>query len=57
VENGDTAAEILLANHYASGDGVEKNCDQARVLLQAAAKRGSDAAAKRLKQLADAGCQ
>ena len=57
VENGDTAAEILLANRYAVGDGVDKNCDQARVLLQAAAKHGSELAAKRLTQLATTGCE
>lgn len=57
VENGDTSAEIVLANHYASGDGVDKNCDQARVLLQAAAKHGSEAATKSLAQLAASGCQ
>src|SRR5271165_4080454 len=57
VENGDTAAEILLANRYAAGDGVDKNCDQARVLLQAAVKHASEAAAKRLAQLASAGCE
>jgi hypothetical protein len=57
VENGNTAAEIELANRYASGEGVQKNCDQARVLLQAAAKRGNEAAAKRLAELPAAGCQ
>jgi hypothetical protein len=57
VENGDAAAEIQLANHYAAGDGVEKNCDQARVLLQAAAKRGSELATKRLAALSSDGCQ
>jgi len=57
VENGDTTAEILLANRYAAGEGVEKNCEQARVLLQAAVKHGNTAAAKRLTQLTEAGCQ
>jgi PilZ domain-containing protein len=57
VENGNTAAEIELANRYASGEGVQRNCDQARVLLQAAAKRGNEAAAKRLAELPAAGCQ
>jgi hypothetical protein len=56
VGNGDAAAEMLLAEHYASGEGVEKNCDQARVLLQAAAKH-NEAAAKRLAQLSGSGCQ
>jgi len=57
VENGDTLAEVHLANRYISGDGVEKNCDQARVLLQAAAKHGDELAAKRLAQLSTNGCQ
>jgi hypothetical protein len=57
VENGDAIAEVALANHYAVGAGVEKNCAQARVLLEAAAKRGNEAAAKRLIQLRSSGCQ
>jgi len=57
VENGDTVAEVALANHYATGAGVEKNCAQARVLLEAAAKHGNDAAVKRLIQLRSSGCQ
>jgi PilZ domain len=57
VENGDAVAEVALANHYAVGAGVEKNCAQARVLLEAAAKRGSEPALKRLIQLRSSGCQ
>ena len=57
VENGDSAAEVLLANHYVTGEGVAKNCNQARILLQAAAKRGNETAAKRLTQLPADGCQ
>ena len=57
VENGDTLAEVHLANRYISGDGVEKNCDQARILLQAAAKHGDELAVKRLAQLSSSGCQ
>jgi PilZ domain len=57
VENGDAVAEVALANHYAAGAGVEKNCAQARVLLEAAAKRGNEAATKRLIQLRSSGCQ
>lgn len=57
VENGDTVAEVALANHYATGAGVEKNCAQARVLLEAAAKHGNEAAMKRLVQLRSSGCQ
>jgi hypothetical protein len=57
VENGDSTAEVLLANHYVTGEGVAKNCDQARILLQAAAKRGNETAAKRLAELPADGCQ
>jgi hypothetical protein len=57
VENGDTTAEVALAERYVTGDGVEKSCEQARVLLQAAAKHGNEAATKRLEQLASAGCE
>jgi TPR repeat protein len=57
VENGDTVAEVALANHYATGAGVERNCAQARVLLEAAAKHGNEAAVKRLIQLRSTGCQ
>jgi hypothetical protein len=56
VENGDASAELVLANRYIDGDGVVKNCDQARVLLEAAAKRGNSAAAKRLAELPSTGC-
>jgi PilZ domain len=57
VENGDANAEVQLAYRYATGIGVEKNCDQARVLLEAAAKRGNELAAKRLVELSRVGCQ
>ncbi|HUJ81881.1 MAG TPA: PilZ domain-containing protein, partial [Candidatus Acidoferrales bacterium] len=36
VEKGNPAAEILLADLFARGDGVIKSCSQARVLLAAA---------------------
>jgi len=57
VGNGDANAEVRLANRYISGDGVAKNCDQARVLLQAAGKRGNELATKRLTELSQVGCQ
>ena len=41
VENGDTRAELVLANRYLRGEGVPQSCAQARVLLEAAVKRGS----------------
>jgi PilZ domain len=56
VENGDTHAEVILANRYARGEGVPQSCAQARVLLEAAAKRGSVEAKQKLDELAQAGC-
>jgi hypothetical protein len=56
VQNGDAAAELVLANRYIAGEGVAKNCEQARVLLEAAAKRGNPAATRRLADLPTSGC-
>ena len=52
----NTSAVILLANLYLIGDGVPKNCDQARLLLVAAAKRGASDAAQKLRSLESNGC-
>jgi hypothetical protein len=38
------------------GDGVSKSCDQARLLLDAAARKGARAAAERLRNLPAFGC-
>jgi TPR repeat protein len=46
----DTAI-LLLSGLYAAGDGVPQSCDQARLLLDAAAKRNVHAAAARLRTL------
>ncbi|HET9400312.1 MAG TPA: PilZ domain-containing protein [Candidatus Acidoferrales bacterium] len=51
VEKGNLEAEIELADLYASGYRVPKNCTQARVLLQSAAKRDSSEALHRLATL------
>jgi hypothetical protein len=56
VENGDTRAEVVLANRYLRGEGVPQSCAQARVLLEAAVKRGSAEAQQRLDELARGGC-
>jgi hypothetical protein len=56
IEKGNTAAEIDLAELFRTGRGVVKNCDQARVLLSAAARRGSAEARKRLEALQREGC-
>ena len=53
--NGD--ATLLLADLYLKGDGVSKNCDQARVLLDSAARKGIAGAGERLRNLQAFGCQ
>jgi len=53
----NSAATLLLADLYLKGDGVSKNCDQARVLLDAAALQGVKDAAERLRQLQAFGCE
>jgi hypothetical protein len=49
-------AAILLADLYLRGDGVSKNCDQGRVLLDSAARRGIPGAGERLRSLQAFGC-
>jgi TPR repeat protein len=56
IEKGNTAAEIDLAELFRTGRGVVKNCDQARVLLSAAARKGIAEARKRLEALQREGC-
>lgn len=51
------AAMVELSNLYLRGDGVPKSCDQARLLLDAAARKGQPAAAERLRNLPTFGCQ
>jgi len=50
-------ATVLLADLYMKGDGVSKNCDQARVLLDSAASKGVSGAGERLRNLQAFGCQ
>ncbi|HTT18755.1 MAG TPA: hypothetical protein VMG82_07415 [Candidatus Sulfotelmatobacter sp.] len=50
-------AMVALADLYLKGDGVSKNCDQARVLLDSAALRGVAGAGQRLRDLQAFGCQ
>jgi hypothetical protein len=57
VKKGHVPAEVTLADLYRRGDGVEKNCDQARVLLVAASKKGSFEARQILEQIAEHGCE
>jgi TPR repeat protein len=50
-------ASLLLSDLYARGDGVARNCDQARLLLVAAARKGTPAAAQQLHSLESSGCR
>lgn len=50
-------AMLELADLYLKGDGVPKSCDQARVLLDSAGRRGMAGAAERLRNLQAFGCQ
>ncbi len=53
----NATAAILLSDLYQRGDGVARSCDQARLLLVAAAKRGSSQAAQQLRNLELQGCR
>jgi hypothetical protein len=57
VGKGNMAATMTLSDLYLRGDGVPKSCDQARLLLDAAARRGGSAAAERLRNLQAFGCE
>jgi len=50
-------ATVLLSDLYLKGDGVSKNCDQARVLLDSAARKGVAGAGERLRNLPAFGCE
>lgn len=50
-------ATLQLADLYLRGDGVSKNCDQARILLDSAARKGVSGAGERLRNLQAFGCQ
>jgi hypothetical protein len=53
----NATATLALADLYLKGDGVSKNCDQARVLLDSAARGGIKQAGERLRNLQAFGCQ
>jgi hypothetical protein len=57
VGKGNLAATVALSDLYLHGDGVPKSCDQARLLLDAAARKGGKAAAERLRNLQAFGCE
>jgi hypothetical protein len=56
VAKGNSGAEVVLAGLYRRGDGVTQNCNQARVLLTAAAKKGNRSAQDQLEDLDRTGC-
>lgn len=51
------SAILLLSDMYLAGDGVPKSCDQARLLLTAAARKGVPQAADKLRNLLRSGCR
>lgn len=57
VAKGNLTATMTLSDLYLRGDGVPKSCDQARLLLDAAARKGSPSAGMRLRNLQAFGCQ
>lgn len=57
VRKDNAAAALALSDLYLRGDGEPKDCEQARVLLDAAARKGARAAAERLRNLQAFGCQ
>jgi hypothetical protein len=57
IGSGDISAEVALAQLYLTGDGVPKNCDQARVLLKAASRNGNIEALQELRKLSRSGCR
>jgi hypothetical protein len=52
----NATAILLLSDMYLTGDGVPKSCDQARLLLNAAAKKGVPQAGDKLRDLLRSGC-
>jgi len=57
VEKGNAKAEVSLAELYRTGAGVTKNCDQTRILLTAAARKGNAEAQRRLDAFLREGCE
>ena len=53
----NSEATLMLADLYLKGDGVSKNCEQARVLLDSAARKGVSGAGERIRNLQAFGCQ
>jgi hypothetical protein len=56
VAQGNTTAEIALAQLYLTGNGVPRSCEQARVLLSAASKKGNAEATRQYRSLLSTAC-
>jgi hypothetical protein len=57
VRKQNSTAAVLLSDLYLRGDGVPRSCDQARLLLLAAARRGAPQAIQQLQNLEAYGCR
>jgi PilZ domain len=57
VEKGNASAELTLAELYWHGRGVARNCDQTRILLGAAARKGNADAQRLLQLFQREGCE
>ncbi len=57
VSKHNAEATLLLADLYLRGEGVGKSCDQAHILLDAAARQGIKGAGDKLRHLQAFGCQ
>ena len=57
VSNGSSDAEVELAGVYGRGDGVRKNCQQARILLAAATDKHNPLAGAESAELRTYGCR
>lgn len=57
VKKNNVRAEITLAELYHQGRGVAKSCDQTKILLSAAARKGSPDARRRLQEFQRQGCR
>jgi TPR repeat protein len=56
VAKENPSALLLLSDMYLIGDGVPKSCAQARLLLNAAARKNVSQAAEKLRNLQTSGC-
>ena len=57
VAKQNSSAALILSDLYLRGNGVAKSCDQARLLLDIAARKGAAGAADRLRNLQAFACQ